>query len=201
MATTNSFDQRQITLPIASEGDKRKITHDVCLAFSRIYAVSSPNGRGGKGARVYTKEKDVPLHTAQTFAFKNWQEELERKNEYGFPVYRHNFISVGPRLMVNMDLLRESYLDLPNSELFLPPFGSEGRFPLEKDQITFLTQRLAEKDNSRLGRSMTSIIRDIKERNEYRRSYEMTMGCVVVLFLAMLVNTGLLIAILCILLR
>ncbi len=44
----NEIEQRAITLPIASEGEKRKSTTDVTLAFKRILVVTSPQGTGGK---------------------------------------------------------------------------------------------------------------------------------------------------------
>ena len=189
MANSEPFNQRKIKLPLAVDtGGARKKTQDIYLAFSRIYAFSTPLKGDGEGALVYSKKDKKTLQTVQTFNFKALRAELERKTDKGLPVYRHNFVCVGPRLIVNMDLLRA--LEAKNNYV-----------DLDKEQITFLTERLAEKDYESRNRSLTSIMNGITERREYRQSFDMTFGCLVALSLAMLVNMGLLIAILCIVLK
>lgn len=63
-------EKRSIILPIAGEGEKRKTTTEIELAFKRILVVTSPQGTGGKGALIYIKGRKEPLQTAQTFTFK-----------------------------------------------------------------------------------------------------------------------------------
>ena len=187
MANSEPFNQRKIKLPLAVDtGGARKKTQDIYLAFSRIYAFSTPLKGDGEGALVN---------------FKALRAELERKTDKGLPVYRHNFVCVGPRLIVNMDLLREAFLDTKIQRLTFPLDSKNNYVDLDKEQITFLTERLAEKDYESRNRSLTSIMNGITERREYRQSFDMTFGCLVALSLAMLVNMGLLIAILCIVLK
>lgn len=202
MANSEPFNQRKIKLPLAVDtGGARKKTQDIYLAFSRIYAFSTPLKGDGEGALVYSKEDKKPLQTVQTFNFKALRAELERKTDKGLPVYRHNFVCVGPRLIVNMDLLREAFLDTKIQRLTFPLDAKNNYVDLDKEQITFLTERLAEKDYESRNLSLTSIMNGITERREYRQSFDMTFGCLVALSLAMLVNMGLLIAILCIVLK
>lgn len=204
MTATDTFNQRKITIPIAVGDDvksgTRRSTQDICLSFNRIYAVSSANGSNEKGARIYTKERPKALHAAQTYTFSKWQEELNRTTEIGLPVYLHNFVSVGSKLMVNLDLMREGFLDMQNNRLCLPPVGDGECLQLDKAQITFLTERMADQDNASRHRSMTSTMKDIHLRSEMRDRSDMNFGCSVVLLFLTLVNLGLLITVLCLLL-
>ena len=80
-------------------------------------------------------------------------------------------------------------------------YMDEGHLVPDEVIIGIITERLAEKDYESRNRSLTSIMNGITERREYRQSFDMTFGCLVALSLAMLVNMGLLIAILCIVLK
>ncbi|MBO5619412.1 MAG: hypothetical protein J5902_05440 [Paludibacteraceae bacterium] len=193
----NEIEQRAITLPIASEGEKRKSTTDVTLAFKRILVVTSPQGTGGKGALIYIAGRKEPLQTAQTFSFKNWQDEIERKDEkYGYPIYRHNFLSVGPRMMVNMDVIDESYLDLSSNTLCLPHEGE--KFPLDKTQIRLITERYAERDNRWFRKSFDNTLLEMRKRKEIKDSFDSTFGCLILILIVLIINMALLITILCI---
>ena len=57
MANSEPFNQRKIKLPLAVDtGGARKKTQDIYLAFSRIYAFTTPLKGDGEGALVYSKE-------------------------------------------------------------------------------------------------------------------------------------------------
>lgn len=192
-------EKRSIILPIAGEGEKRKTTTEIELAFKRILVVTSPQGTGGKGALIYIKGRKEPLQTAQTYTFKNWQEEIEQKDKkYGFPKYRQNFVSLGPRMMINMDLIDENYLDLSDNTLCLPPKDEGEKFPLDKSQIKFLTERYAERDNRWFHNSARINMSEMFLRRDMTENFEGISGFLLVLGILLIVNTGLLIAILCI---
>ena len=203
---TPKYNNRIITLNIAGEGDKRKPTIEQSFSLNQIYVVSSPQGTGGKGALIYTTKDSKPLQTVQTFSYKDWCEEIDRKDEQtGKPVYAHAFLKLGPRLMVNLEKISDRHLDRNNNRICLPPLGSGATFDLDKEQFALLTKEVS-KSNDFWFRIIKSFLSGIsrnesllkKEKAEAKENAEYTMGCLFFLFILLVINTALLIAILCI---
>lgn len=200
---TQKYNNRNITLNIAGKGDNRKTTTEQSFSLNHIYVVSSPQGTGGKGALIYTTVNPKPLQTVQTFSFKDWCEEIDRKDEQtGKPVYAHAFLKLGPRLMVNLETITDRHLDRKNNRICLPPSGSGATFDLDKEQFALLTREVS-KGNDYWFRFLKAAFTNYgktlaKEKAEAKENAESSMGCLFALFILLVINTALLIAILCI---
>jgi len=198
----DQFNQRKITLPIAGEGEQRKTTTDVVYPLRNILAVTTPQGTGGKGAYVYLWGHFKSVRTAQTFSFKNWQEMIESKDpKTGLPRYNHQFVSLGSKMMVNLERLDDQFLDVDANALVFKGLEEDKKLvlPLDnKEQFTYLTERLAEKSNKKYRLNSDGFLKDFFRHKELKNDIELILGALVFIALLILINTGLLIAVLCI---
>lgn len=212
----------EITLPIAqkNESNKRKSTSQQTFPINEIFAVTSPEGTGGKGALIYIANRKEPLQTAQTFSYKDWQTEIERiDEETGKRIYIDSFMQLSPRIMVNLLAIQPHHLDRTLNRLCIPPIenNEDNLFvQLDKEQFAKLTEEVSRLNSSRLKflwslknprlpkeseKKYLSKLEDPNYRSPYQKmeeAYEMILCCLFFFFIIMLINIGLSIAILCI---
>lgn len=205
------FEKREIVLPIAGkggEGGERRSTTKETFSFSQIYAVTSPQGTTNhKGALLYIVGHSEYIETAQTYSFRDWVEEISSIDApSGKPKYNHAFAMLGPRMMVNYELIHNDNLDRKNNQLCLPSIKKPDiTLPLERELFAELTHEVAKADNLFFG-FLQALVKDMSSSGKARRidrlaakeSTDTTIGCLGVAILLLLLNTGLLIAILCI---
>ena len=213
----------EITLPIAqkNESNKRKSTSQQTFPITEIFAVTSPEGTGGKGALIYISNRKEPLQTAQTFSYKDWQTEIERiDEETGQGIYIYAFKQITPRLMVNLLAIKSAYLDRDHNRLYIPPKENDLYIPLDKEQFAILTKELAHagsdnikrflslskrlqlhKFSNETAKKIASKLEDPNYRSPYQKMEETSDSILVLLFIVFiftLINIALSIAILCI---
>lgn len=206
----------EITLPIAqkNESNKRKSTSQQTFPINEIFAVTSPEGTGGKGALIYIANRKEPLQTAQTFSYKDWQTEIDRiDEETGERIYIDIFQQITPRLMVNLLAIKSAYLDRDHNRLYIPPKENDLYIPLNKEQFAILTKEVAPvgSDNINLLLSLSKRLQLHKFSNEtakkfasklenpnYRSPYQKIIFALFIIFIFTLINIALSIAILCI---
>lgn len=210
----------EITLPIAQHNDnnKRKSTVEQTFSINEIYAVTSPEGTGGKGALIYIANRKEPLQTAQTYSYKSWQEEIERIDEQtGIRIYIDSFMQLSPRIMVNLLAIQPHHLDRTLNRLCIPPIenNEDNLFvQLDKEQFAKLTEEVSHVNSRplkflwslkfpRLPKESEKKYLSKIENYDYlnkkmEEAYEMILGCLFFFFIIMLINIGLSIAILCI---
>lgn len=206
----------EITLPIAqkNESNKRKSTSQQTFPITEIFAVTSPEGTGGKGALIYIANRKEPLQTAQTFSYKDWQTEIERiDEETGERIYIDIFQQITPRLMVNLLASKSAYLDRDHNRLYIPPKENDLYISLDKEQFAILTKEVAHagSDNINLFLSLSKRLQLHKSLNEtakkfasklenpnYRSPYQKIIFALFIIFIFTLINIALSIAILCI---
>jgi hypothetical protein len=206
----------EITLPIAqkNESNKRKSTSQQTFPITEIFAVTSPEGTGGKGALIYIANRKEPLQTAQTFSYKDWQTEIDRiDEETGQGIYIYAFKQITPRLMVNLLAIKSAYLDRDHNRLYIPPKENDLYISLDKEQFAILTKEVAPvgSDNINLLLSLSKRLQPHKFSNEtakkivskledpnYRSPYQKIIFALFIIFIFTLINIALSIAILCI---
>ena len=212
----------EITLPIAqkNESNKRKSTSQQTFPINEIFAVTSPEGTGGKGALIYIANRKEPLQTAQTFSYKDWQTEIERiDEETGKRIYIDTFEQITPRLMVNLLAIKPDHLDRDHNRLYIPPKENDLYIPLDKEQFAILTKEVAHinsnfirfiwsklqpKLSNETAKKITSKLGDPNYRSPYQKMEETSDSILVLLFIVFivfiftLINIALSIAILCI---
>jgi hypothetical protein len=209
----------EITLPIAqkNESNKRKSTSQQTFPINEIFAVTSPEGTGGKGALIYIANRKEPLQTAQTFSYKDWQTEIERiDEETGKRIYIDTFEQITPRLMVNLLAIKPDHLDRDHNRLYIPPKENDLYIPLDKEQFAILTKEVAHinsnfirfiwsklqpKLSNETAKKIASKYADPNYRSPYQKMEETSDSILVLLFIVFiftLINIALSIAILCI---
>ena len=214
----------EITLPIAqkNESNKRKSTSQQTFPINEIFAVTSPEGTGGKGALIYIANRKEPLQTAQTFSYKDWQTEIDRiDEETGQGIYIYAFKQITPRLMVNLLAIKSAYLDRDHNRLYIPPKENDLYISLDKEQFAILTKEVARVDSNQIkfllslskrlhkfsnetAKKFTSKLEDPNYRSPYQKMEETSDSILVLLFIVFivfiftLINIALSIAILCI---
>ena len=187
--------------------------------INEIFAVTSPEGTGGKGALIYIANRKEPLQTAQTFSYKDWQTEIGRiDEETGQGIYIYAFKQITPRLMVNLLAIKSAYLDRDHNRLYIPPKENDLYISLDKEQFAILTKEVAHagSDNIKLllslskrlhkfsnetAKKFTSKLEDPNYRSPYQKMEETSDSILVLLFIVFiftLINIALSIAILCI---
>ena len=109
-------------------------------------------------------------------------------------------------MMVNYELIHNDNLDRKNNQLCLPSIKKPDiTLPLERELFAELTHEVAKADNLFFG-FLQALVKDMSSSGKARRidrlaakeSSDTTIGCLGVAILLLLLNTGLLIAILCI---
>ncbi len=212
----------EITLPIAqkNESNKRKSTSQQTFPINEIFAVTSPEGTGGKGALIYIANRKEPLQTAQTFSYKDWQTEIERiDEETGKRIYIDTFEQITPRLMVNLLAIKPDHLDRDHNRLYIPPKENDLYIPLDKEQFAILTKEVAHINSNYIryiwsmlrpkllnetAKKIVSKLEDPNYRSPYQKMEETSDSILVLLFIVFivfiftLINIALSIAILCI---
>ena len=204
----------EITLPIAqkNESNKRKSTSQQTFPINEIFAVTSPEGTGGKGALIYIANRKEPLQTAQTFSYKDWQTEIERiDEETGERIYIDTFEQITPRLMVNLLAIKSAYLDRDHNRLYIPPKENDLYISLDKEQFAILTKEVAHagSDNIKLLLSLSKRLHKFSNETakkitsklgdpNYRSPYQKMEKTLFIVFIFTLINIALSIAILCI---
>lgn len=212
----------EITLPIAqkNESNKRKSTSQQTFPINEIFAVTSPEGTGGKGALIYIANRKEPLQTAQTFSYKDWQTEIERiDEETGKRIYIDTFQQITPRLMVNLLAIKPDHLDRDHNRLYISPKENDLYIPLDKEQFAILTKEVAHinsnfiryiwsklqpKLSNETAKKIASKLEDPNYRSPYQKMEETSDSILVLLFIVFivfiftLINIALSIAILCI---
>lgn len=209
----------EITLPIAqkNEGNKRKSTSQQTFLINEIFAVTSPEGTGGKGALIYIANRKEPLQTAQTFSYKDWQTEIDRiDEETGKGIYIYAFKQITPRLMVNLLAIKSAYLDRDHNRLYIPPKENDLYIPLDKEQFAILTKEVAHinsnfsryiwsklqpKSLNETAKKIASKLEDPNYRSPYQKmeeTHDLIFACLFIIFIFTLINIALSIAILCI---
>ena len=212
----------EITLPIAqkNESNKRKSTSQQTFPINEIFAVTSPEGTGGKGALIYIANRKEPLQTAQTFSYKDWQTEIERiDEETGKRIYIDTFKQITPRLMVNLLAIKPDHLDRDHNRLYIPPKENDLYIPLDKEQFAILTKEVAHINSNYIryiwsmlrpkllnetAKKIVSKLEDPNYRSPYQKMEETSDSILVLLFIVFivfiftLINIALSIAILCI---
>lgn len=212
----------EITLPIAqkNESNKRKSTSQQTFPITEIFAVTSPEGTGGKGALIYIANRKEPLQTAQTFSYKDWQTEIERiDEETGKRIYIDTFKQITPRLMVNLLAIKPDHLDRDHNRLYIPPKENDLYIPLDKEQFAILTKEVAHINSNYIryiwsllrpkllnetAKKIVSKLEDPNYRSPYQKMEETSDSILVLLFIVFivfiftLINIALSIAILCI---
>lgn len=212
----------EITLPIAqkNESNKRKSTSQQTFPINEIFAVTSPEGTGGKGALIYIANRKEPLQTAQTFSYKDWQTEIERiDEETGKRIYIDTFKQITPRLMVNLLAIKLDHLDRDHNRLYIPPKENDLYIPLDKEQFAILTKEVAHINSNYIryiwsllrpkllnetAKKIVSKLEDPNYRSPYQKMEETSDSILVLLFIVFivfiftLINIALSIAILCI---
>lgn len=197
------------------------------IIINEIYAVTSPEGTGGKGALIYIANRKEPLQTAQTYSYKSWQEEIERIDEQtGKRIYIDSFMQLSPRIMVNLLAIQPHHLDRTLNRLCIPPIknNEDNLFvQLDKEQFAKLTEEVSHVNSSPLKflwslkkprlpkeseKKYLSKIENSDYLSPYKKmeeaykkmeeAYEMILCCLFFFFIIMLINIGLSIAILCI---
>lgn len=213
----------EITLPIAqkNESNKRKSTSQQTFPITEIFAVTSPEGTGGKGALIYIANRKEPLQTAQTFSYKDWQTEIDRiDEETGEGIYIYAFKQITPRLMVNLLVIKSAYLDRDHNRLYIPPKENDLYIPLDKEQFAILTKEVASvgsdnikrllslskrlqlhKFSNETAKKFASKLEDPNYRSPYQKmeeTHDLIFACLFIIFIFTLINIALSIAILCI---
>lgn len=209
----------EITLPIAqkNESNKRKSTSQQTFPINEIFAVTSPEGTGGKGALIYIANRKEPLQTAQTFSYKDWQTEIERiDEETGKRIYIDTFKQITPRLMVNLLAIKPDHLDRDHNRLYIPPKENDLYIPLDKEQFAILTKEVAHinsnfiryiwsllrpKSLNETAKKIASKLEDPNYRSPYQKmeeTHDLIFACLFIIFIFTLINIALSIAILCI---
>lgn len=204
----------EITLPIAqkNESNKRKSTSQQTFPINEIFAVTSPEGTGGKGALIYIANRKEPLQTAQTFSYKDWQTEIDRiDEETGEGIYIYAFKQITPRLMVNLLAIQSAYLDRDHNRLYIPPKENDLYISLDKEQFAILTKEVAPvgSDKIRLLLSLSKRLHKLPNETaknfaskgsdpNYRSPYQKIRFALFIIFIFTLINIALSIAILCI---
>lgn len=213
----------EITLPIAqkNESNKRKSTSQQTFPINEIFAVTSPEGTGGKGALIYIPNRKEPLQTAQTFSYKDWQTEIERiDEETGERIYIDTFEQITPRLMVNLLAIKSAYLDRDHNRLYIPPKENDLYISLDKEQFAILTKEVAHagsdnikrflslskrlqlhKFSNETAKKIASKLEDPNYRSPYQKmeeTHDLIFACLFIIFIFTLINIALSIAILCI---
>lgn len=209
----------EITLPIAqkNESNKRKSTSQQTFLINEIFAVTSPEGTGGKGALIYIANRKEPLQTAQTFSYKDWQTEIDRiDEETGKGIYIYAFKQITPRLMVNLLAIKSAYLDRDHNRLYIPPKENDLYIPLDKEQFAILTKEVAHinsnfsryiwsklqpKSLNETAKKIASKLEDPNYRSPYQKmeeTHDLIFACLFIIFIFTLINIALSIAILCI---
>lgn len=209
----------EITLPIAqkNEGNKRKSTSQQTFPINEIFAVTSPEGTGGKGALIYIANRKEPLQTAQTFSYKDWQTEIERiDEETGKRIYIDTFKQITPRLMVNLLAIKPDHLDRDHNRLYIPPKENDLYIPLDKEQFAILTKEVAHINSNYIryiwsllrpkllnetAKKIVSKLEDPNYRSPYQKmeeTHDLIFACLFIIFIFTLINIALSIAILCI---
>ncbi|MBO5674145.1 MAG: hypothetical protein J6S09_07640 [Paludibacteraceae bacterium] len=213
----------EIILPIAqkNESNKRKSTSQQTFPINEIFAVTSPEGTGGKGALIYIANRKEPLQTAQTFSYKDWQTEIERiDEETGEGIYIYAFKQITPRLMVNLLAIKSAYLDRDHNRLYIPPKENDLYISLDKEQFAILTKEVAHAGSDNIKRFLSlskrlqlpklsnetakkiaSKLEDPNYRSPYQKmeeTHDLIFACLFIVFIFTLINIALSIAILCI---
>lgn len=209
----------EITLPIAqkNESNKRKSTSQQTFPITEIFAVTSPEGTGGKGALIYIANRKEPLQTAQTFSYKDWQTEIERiDEETGKRIYIDTFKQITPRLMVNLLAIKPDHLDRDHNRLYIPPKENDLYIPLDKEQFAILTKEVAHINSNYIryiwsllrpkllnetAKKIVSKLEDPNYRSPYQKmeeTHDLIFACLFIIFIFTLINIALSIAILCI---
>lgn len=202
----------EITLPIAqkNESNKRKSTVEQTFSINEIYAVTSPEGTGGKGALIYIANRKEPLQTAQTFSYKDWQTEIERiDEETGKRIYIDTFEQITPRLMVNLLAIKPDHLDRDHNRLYIPPKENDLYIPLDKEQFAILTKEVAHINSNFIRFIWSKLQPKLSNENakkvtskfgdpNYRSPYQKMEKTLFIVFIFTLINIALSIAILCI---